>query len=87
VYTFTAEAGQVVFFDLQDVSGLSGVDWKAVDQDGTVIFETCMRCGSPGDRLLERGGAYTITVGESGSDATGSYRLQVWDGASPASSP
>ena len=83
VYTFTAQAGQVVFFDVQERSGLTFVEWQVVDQDGTVVFDTCLGCTEPGARVLERGGTYTITVGESGDDETGTYRFQIWDGPEP----
>jgi len=77
VYTFTAEAGQVVFFDVQEQSGLILVAWEVVDQDGTAIFGTCLGCTKTGAELLERGGTYTITVGQRDSDATGTYSFQL----------
>ena len=79
IYSFEAQAGQVVFFDLQDQSGISQVDWQLVDRTGTVIFDTCLGCGEPGVRTLTQGGTYTLIVGEGGNNQTGSYQFQLWN--------
>ncbi|MBL9138502.1 MAG: Ig-like domain-containing protein [Verrucomicrobiales bacterium] len=77
IYTFTATAGQNVFFDLQ--SGESGAQrWKLSDAAGTVVFNA----GFFFDQAvvtLSRGGTYTLTIGNSTSDVTGSYRFRLWN--------
>ncbi len=73
VYTFNAQAGQVVFFDALSNSSL---DWRATDENGRILFDTCFGCGDPGVRTLTRGGIYTITVYDRGA-GTGTYQFQV----------
>jgi len=79
IYTFNASAGQQVFFDLQEQSGISQIDWQVVDEDGTVIFETCLACSDPGVQTLTRGGTYTLTVGDDRDDGFGTYSFQIID--------
>ena len=77
IYTFTATAGQAVFFGVESQSGLGSLNWKAVDEGGTVIFDTCLGCTEVGSRTLERGGTYTITVGERTNDRVGTYSFRI----------
>ena len=77
LYTFTAEAGQLVFFEVQEKRGLESVGWEMVDQFGTVLIDTCLVCSAPGARLLELGGTYTITVWGNDEDVMGTHRFQI----------
>ena len=83
IYTFNATAGQEIFVDLQGHSGLTGLDWKLEDSEGTVIFNSCLGCSDPGAQVLTLGGTYTLTVGENDDDGTGTYQFQIWNGPVP----
>lgn len=77
IYTFTAEAGQTVYFDAQSDSG--DLLWRLMDDTGASLFNGYIRTGGdPGFQTLERGGGYTITV-YSGTPYTGTYQFQIWD--------
>ncbi|MEP7136456.1 MAG: serine/threonine-protein kinase [Chloroflexota bacterium] len=79
VYTFTAESGQAVFFQVTQMPTTSDIiNWRAEDDSGNVIFDTCLACGDPGLLTLDRGGKYTITVGSKNSHGTGTYAIKVW---------
>jgi len=78
LYTFTAAAGQKVYFD--EISGncFSTVHWKCVDSDNAVIFDEQLGglCTDVGERTLLKGGNYTIIVsGDNGS--TGTYQFSI----------
>ncbi len=84
IYTFSAAAGQKVFFDMQAVTITNGlVSWRLVDAGGQEIFKTCLGCTMPGTETLSRGGAYTLTVGTNTDAATGIYRFKLWNVPSP----
>ncbi|MDX1571539.1 MAG: hypothetical protein R3200_13735, partial [Xanthomonadales bacterium] len=68
VYTFTATAGQKVFFDAL-MNGIANIDVVLTDEDGAEIFRDVMR--DQGVLELTRGGTYTLTVGEDTNDQTG----------------
>ena len=76
-YTFNAEAGQVVFFDVQEFFGPTTVDLRLSDRSGALLVDTCLGCGDPGELVLELGGDYTIIVGDSGDDSFGTYSFQL----------
>jgi len=73
IYTFSATAEQVVFFDLQQAT--PDFRWRCVDADGAEVFA---RSSTFALRTLTRDGAYTITV-DFDADATGKYQFQLWD--------
>ncbi|CAM2011048.1 Ig-like domain-containing protein [Acanthopleuribacter pedis] len=77
VYIFTAAAGQTVSFDSLTQDGVRTLDWRCMDEGGTVVFDTCLACSDPGSRLLSRGGTYTIIVGETDNDAVGTYSFSL----------
>ena len=78
VYTFTAAAGQQVFFRMvEHGKGMEQIKWRLTNSDGTDIFDTCLGCGQPGVQTLKKGGAYTLAVGADRVGATGAYRLQL----------
>jgi len=75
IYTFSATAGQEVFFDWQGESN-SNWRWKLEDSDGTVIFEQNLS-NDPGTHILELGGTYRMIVGNQNSDETGTYQFEL----------
>ena len=77
VYTFTAQAGQSVYFDAQASSVSGGTSWRAVDSAGDVVFSFSQFRDS-GPHVLSRGGTYTLTV-DGNLDSTGTYRFQIID--------
>jgi hypothetical protein len=81
VYTFDAEAGQVVYFDARNATGW--ITWTLEDESGGALFtERDLRGSDPGAVALEQGGTYTITASGYG-DATGTYAFQLWYVAEP----
>jgi len=84
VYTFTAEAGQDVYFQVVEQPRTGDViNWRVEDEVGTVLFDNCLQCGDPGLVTLERGGMYTITVGNQNSHGVGTYAVKMWQVAPP----
>jgi hypothetical protein len=81
IFTFTAEAGQTVYFDTQ-AGGNFYLRWTVEDESGSLIFDGGRMSGDPGIYTLELGGTYTLTVfGD--ADVTGTYQFQVWDVPAP----
>jgi hypothetical protein len=84
LYTFSAEAGQVVYFQVVEQPRTGDViNWRVEDEAGTVLFDNCLQCGDPGLVTLERGGLYTLTVGNQNSHGVGTYVFKVWQVAPP----
>ncbi|HMN28380.1 MAG TPA: hypothetical protein PKE45_09525 [Caldilineaceae bacterium] len=81
IYTFTATAGQQVFFDLFNVAGeLAQVNWRLTAPNSEVVFDRILNCcggNDPGLLTLEQTGVYTITVGDDRDDGVGAYSFQV----------
>ena len=79
VYTFTAESGQDVYFQVNKPPQSSdAIYWRVKDDVGNVVFDTCLQCGDPGLQTLDLGGTYTMTVDSSNSHGTGAYEIKVW---------
>lgn len=84
VYTFTADPGQMVYFQVVQLPQTSDtIYWRVTDQVEQKLFETCLQCGDPGVITLEQGGTYTILVGNQNESATGTYSIKVWNVAPP----
>ena len=80
IYTFTATAGQQVYFGLLNQSnGMSLVDWRLLNSADVEVFSTCFGCGAVGVKTLVRGGAYRLIVGDDRVPATGTYSFQLWN--------
>jgi len=77
VYTFTAASGTTVYFSEQDTACCS-FRWVCVDEGGARVFgENPLAEGRDvGERTLERGGEYTITVRAIRTDV-GQYSFAV----------
>lgn len=77
IYTFTATAGQRVFFDL--IQGLQvGQRWRLTDPDGSEVFNDAF-IGDVGTVAMQKDGTYTLTVGTDESDVTGAYQIRLWN--------
>ena len=84
IYTFTADPGQMVYFQIVQTPQTSDtIYWRLTDQVDQKIFDSCLQCGDPGVLTLEQGGTYTILVGNQNEPATGTYSIRVWNVAPP----
>ena len=83
-YTFTAEAGQAVYFQVVEPPASNDtINWVVFDEVDSALFNTCLQCGDPGLFTLDRGGTYTIHVGNQRGAATGTYQFRIWVVPSP----
>ena len=79
IYTFTAEPGQDVYFQVNEPPKTNdSIYWRITDGAGNVIFNTCLQCGDPGLQTLESGGVYTVTVDSQNSHGMGAYGIKAW---------
>lgn len=79
VYTFFAEPGQDVYFQITETPSTSDIiQWNVSDENGDMLFDSCLQCGDPGLITLENGGTYTITVGGGTGVGIGPYAIEVW---------
>src|SRR5579871_1920724 len=84
--TFTAAAGQMVYFDAQNRNNCASptLRWRCVDPNSKVIFDQVFAdtgfCGptDPGTLTLTNSGNYTITV-YGAEDSTGTYQFELYD--------
>jgi serine/threonine protein kinase len=84
IYTFTADAGQSVYVQVQEPPQSNDtINWRLEDETGSELFNTCLQCGDPGLIALEHGGTYTITVGNKSGAGTGTYTVKLWSVAPP----
>ncbi len=82
IYSFTADAGQDIYVHIIEHPETSdNVDIYMTDDLGSNVFYTCMQCSDPGTITLDRGGTYTLTVGNDDPNGagTGAYRIKLWD--------
>src|SRR5206468_2901795 len=77
IYTFTAAAGQKVYFQLLGGSPGLNVNWRVVDQAGNQLFNDGIPGNDPGVYPLNRGGTYTIDVGWDYNTTTGTYSFAL----------
>ncbi len=78
-YTFTAQPGQIVYLSLISNTIPCCVEWKLESAEGELYFASKLADGNVGRFQLEEGGLYTLTVGEGGTNQTGSYQFKFWD--------
>lgn len=84
IYTFSADPGQRVYFQIvQPPQTSDPIYWRLTDQVEQKVFDSCLQCGDPGIITLEQGGIYTIVVGNQSGAATGMYSIRVWNVAPP----
>lgn len=80
IYTFSADPGQVVYFQVRQGPQTSDlIGWHLEDEVKNKLFDTCLQCGDPGRTTLERGGQYSLVVGNQTGPATGSYEIVAWN--------
>jgi hypothetical protein len=80
LYSFTAVAGQRVYFRvLESSQGMGQIGWRLLDANGMEVFTSCLGCSEPGVQTLSKGGDYTLTVGGKTNPSTGTYRLRLYD--------
>jgi tRNA A-37 threonylcarbamoyl transferase component Bud32 len=82
IYTFSAEPGEIIYvhvIELPETSDL--IDFYLTDDLGNDLFYSCLQCGDPGIVQLDRGGEYTLTVGNDDPDGAGygAYRIKLWE--------
>jgi hypothetical protein len=83
-YSFTAQRGQSVFFQVLSYStALATIEWRLIDANEMEVFRSCLGCGQPGVQNLRAGGRYTLIVGSDREAGTGTYRLQLHDVPAP----
>jgi tRNA A-37 threonylcarbamoyl transferase component Bud32 len=79
VYTFDADPGETVYFQVKEPPQSTDLlSWRVEDGLESIVFDTCLQCGDPGVKTLDRGGTYTITVGNQTGAATSTYGIKVW---------
>ena len=78
-YTFTADPGQIVYLSLLSNTVPCCVEWRLESETGGLYFSRPLQEGNVGRFMLEEGGLYTLTVGEGGTNQTGSYQFKFWD--------
>jgi len=84
IYTFTADAGQLVYVQVQEPPQTNDtLSWRMEDETCSEIFNTCLQCGDPGLFTLEHGGTYTLTVGNKSGAGTGTYTVKLWSVVPP----
>ena len=84
IYTFSADPGQTVYFQVvQPPQTSDTIYWSLIDQVEQKVFDSCLQCSDPGRITLEQGGTYKILVGNQSGAATGTYSIRLWDVAPP----
>ena len=78
VYEFDAPAGTTIYLDEQAFISPAGPPYVLVDEDGLTVASDAFGGVEPGRLVLVRGGRYTITVGDPGDTATGTYQFTLW---------
>ncbi|HOB97203.1 MAG TPA: CARDB domain-containing protein [Verrucomicrobiota bacterium] len=77
-YTFSAQAGQAVFFE-EFPPSMPYLWWDLRDDQGTLVFHDHFQGSDVGVFTLTRGGIYTIEVSGWGqAEQTGTYGFKLW---------
>ena len=82
IYKFDGEPGQRIYVHIIEAPATTdNMEVYMTDSLGFNIFASCMQCGDPGLVTLERGGEYTLTVGNNdpAGAGTGAYQFKLWD--------
>jgi hypothetical protein len=67
-------------------TGLAYIRWQLRDEDGMLIFNTCLGCTEPGVQHLTKGGRYVLSIGADNDASTGTYQLRLFDVPPPTTS-
>lgn len=78
VYTFTANAGQGVLFDVLANSEYY-LGWEVRGPDNVMVIDRWLGQGDTGRVVLNKGGIYTMTLYGYVYGYTGTYAIKVWD--------
>ena len=79
IYTFTADSGQDVYFQVKERPQTNDeIYWRVEDDQENEVFNTCLQCGDPGLLTLGRSGTYNVIVGNERGAGTGTYELRMW---------
>lgn len=80
IYSFNADSGQDVYFQVKEPPQTSDtIDWRVEEEDGNEVFNSCLQCGDPGLLTLDRGGTYKVIVGNESGAGTGTYQIRMWN--------
>jgi hypothetical protein len=78
IYTFSGSAGMKLSFAMETVDPpVSFARWTLTDEQGKVLFDTCLGCSDPDPVTLSHDGVYTLTVGADRDPWTGTYQFTV----------
>jgi serine/threonine protein kinase len=78
IYTFTANAGQTVLFQVLKIPNTgTSIYWRLEDEAQNEIFNTCVDCSESQSITFEQDGTYTIIVGSETSPGLGTYEFQL----------
>jgi hypothetical protein len=78
VYTFTAAAGQRIYFRMfEHAKEMPLIEWRLRDPDDGIVFDRRLGYGDAGVQVLKKSGTYTMSVGSEREPGTGTYRLQL----------
>ena len=86
IYTFSADPGQEIYVHVIEQSTTNdNILFYMTDDLGTNVYSSCLECGDPGVITLDRGGDYTMTVGNDDPENAGygTYRIKLWDVPAP----
>jgi len=84
IYTFSADSSQDVYFQVLERPRTNDeIYWRVEDEISNELFNTCLQCGDPGLITLDRGGTYSVIVGNESGAGTGTYEIKVWSVPSP----
>jgi hypothetical protein len=78
IYTFTGTAGMKLSFAMTNVDPpVSFARWALADDQGNVLFDTCLGCSDPDPVTLSHDGVYTVTVGSDRDPWAGTYQFTI----------
>jgi len=86
IYTFTASPGQKVYIQIiEEPDTVGNISFVLTDDTGSNVFASCLQCGDPGSTTLDRGGEYSLVVGndDATNQGSGPYHFKIWDVPAP----
>ncbi len=85
-YIFTAVPGEKTYIHIIKAPETNYTVYiNLLDDLGSNVLSSCMQCGDPGVITLDRGGEYTLVIGnDDPTDAGyGTYRIRLWEVPEP----
>jgi predicted Ser/Thr protein kinase len=83
VYTFTVEARQIIYIEIEKVEVTDYLTIRLQDENEKKVYKDWLQLGDPGRIEFKAGGQYTLIVGETNRATVGTYKLKIWK-VSPA---